>query len=367
MSEEPFERLHARISERISEPSVGPVSFMEVCGTHTMAIGRFGIRGRLPRELRLVSGPGCPVCVTSAADVDRAIALARTPGVTLLTFGDLVRVPGSRESLGKARAEGADLRVLYSPADALAIAAADPRRLFVFAGIGFETTSPAFAATVLRAREAGLRNLLVLPLFKLVPPAMEALAASEGFRIDGFLCPGHVAAILGAAPFRPLASRFGLPCVIAGFEAGDILDAVLMLLEQRASGRAEVEIQYRRAVPEAGNPLALRLQDRVFEPVDARWRGIGLLRGTGLAFRPEFLGFDALSRIPVEVGEVPDLPPGCACGEVMKGLKDPAECGFFGVACSPAHPLGPCMVSSEGACAAWHRYGGAGRGEGARP
>lgn len=344
-----YEQIHALVAR--------PMALMEVCGSHTMAIGRFGLRSRMPADLRLISGPGCPVCVTAASYVDHAIALSREPGVVVTTFGDMLRVPGSESSLATERGRGAQVRVLYSPADALAIAQAEPALKVVFLGVGFETTSPTIAATVLRASALGLKNFFVLPAFKVVPPAMEALAAAGEIQLDGFICPGHVSALIGEEPYRPIAEKYGLPCVITGFDAPEMLRGILALLTQRVQGRAWVENEYPRAVRSQGNPHAMALLARVFEPCDATWRGIGDLPLTGLGFRKEYSAFDASLHLPVELPEPVDLPRGCGCGEVMRGLKTPPECVLFGCACTPARPVGPCMVSSEGACAAWYKYG----------
>ncbi len=348
------EAAYARIAALVR----GPTAFMEVCGTHTMAIGRAGLRSRLPGDLRLVSGPGCPVCVTPAADIERAARMALEPGVTVATFGDLLRVPGARTTLQEARARGGAVKVVYAATEALDLAEIERSRTVVFVGVGFETTIPTVAATVLRAVARGVHNFCVLPAFKLVPPAMHALASDPGIRIDGFLCPGHVSSILGTAPYEPVARDHGIPCVVAGFEPLQILAAVEALLQQRADGRSVVENRYPQAVPTEGNPAAREILDRVFTPCDAHWRGIGPLPASGLAFRPEFAAFDATDRVPVPVPEAEDLPSGCACGEVMKGRIHPPECPLFGVACTPGRPVGPCMVSSEGACAAWFKYGG---------
>jgi hydrogenase expression/formation protein HypD len=338
--------------------SSAPVAFMEVCGTHTMAIGRHGLRFRLPARLRLISGPGCPVCVTDGAEIDRAIAMASVPDVIVATFGDLLRVPGSSTTLAAARAAGARVTLVYSPLEALELAEKTPAKRIVFIGVGFETTSPTIAATVLQAERHGIENFLVLSAFKVVPPAMLALAATGEVHLDGFICPGHVSSIIGSRPYEAVAEQFHLPCVVTGFEAEDLLEGIAMLLRQRVAGEARVEVQYQRAVPVDGNPRALELLDKVFAPCDAIWRGIGLIPGSGLAFRERYARFDAAVRVPVEVPATVGLPPGCSCGRVMRGLMVPPECALFGQACVPAHPVGPCMVSSEGACAAWHRYGG---------
>lgn len=347
-----------RYYARIAAAAARPTSIMEVCGTHTTAISRFGLRSRLPQFVRLLSGPGCPVCVTSCEQVDHAIAMAREPGVTIMTFGDMMRVPGSESSLDRERAKGRDIRVVYSPIDALRHATANPEQSIVFMGIGFETTSPTVAATLIRAMEKGVQNFFVLPAFKLVVPAMLALVSEHGSGIDGFLCPGHVSAIIGSTPYKRVAESCRVPCVITGFEALDILEGVAMLLDQIANGRSEVEVEYRRAVPQEGNPTALGLLSRVFRRCDARWRGIGVIPDSGMELSDDYAAFDARARLPVEVPPSRDLPPGCSCGEVLKGSLIPNACPLFGTACTPANPVGPCMVSSEGACAAYLRYGG---------
>ena len=338
----------------------GPTALMEVCGTHTTAIHRFGLRARLPQELRLLSGPGCPVCVTPSLQIDQSMALASQPGVVVATFGDMMRVPGSSSTLQCERSVGRDVVVVSSPLEALDLAQRNPAKLVVFIGVGFETTSPTIAATLVQAAEKNTDNFFVLCAFKVIPPALELLATAEETRIDGFICPGHVSTIIGSEPYGPVATEHNTPCVIAGFEAADILQAVVMLLEQIRDGRHEVEIQYSRAVQPAGNPVAGQYLERVFRVTDADWRGIGEIPLSGLELSEEFASFDALARIPVDVPTGPDLPRGCSCGEVMLGLKSPIECPLFGTACTPAKPTGPCMVSSEGACAAWFRFGGVG-------
>lgn len=349
--------LAARLAGRIVELATGPAAIMEVCGTHTMAIARFGIRSLLPPQVRLISGPGCPVCVTPQADIDRMIGIARQPGVAFCTFGDMVRVPGSRGSLAQARAEGADVRVVYSCLDAVDLAAGMPHKKTVFAGVGFETTSPTAAAAVLEAERRGLDNFLVYPSFKLVPPALELVLSSPALRIDGFLLPGHVSAVIGSRPYEFIVAKHGRPGVIAGFEPLDILGAVALLLEM-ISGRkpSAIRNEYARGVPEGGNPEATRVLGKVFQPADSEWRAIGRVPASGLAFRSEYQRFDASSVF--DAGDIPAFEPqGCRCGEVMMGAAQPDECGHFGRACKPESPVGPCMVSSEGACAAWHRYG----------
>jgi len=346
-------RLAGRLRELLARLA-RPVAVMEVCGTHTVAIARSGLEGLLPKGLRLVSGPGCPVCVTPQGEIERAVAAAKLPGVALVTFGDMLRVPARGGSLEAARSAGADVRMAYSPREALDAARADPGRQLVFVGVGFETTIPGFAAAVLEARAAGVRNFSVLSSFRLVPPALAAVVAA-GPALDGFILPGHVSAILGTAPYG-LLPKAGRAAVVACFEPLDVLLAIEMLLEQLVAGRPRVEIGYRRAVRPEGNPEARRLMHEVFEPADARWRGLGTLPASGLAFRREFGDFDAARRFALAAPEVGE-PAGCRCGEVLTGRAAPGECPLFGSGCTPEDPVGPCMVSSEGSCAARWKYG----------
>jgi hydrogenase expression/formation protein HypD len=342
---------------RLKTHTSRPVNLMEVCGTHTVAIFRHGIRQLLPANVTMLSGPGCPVCVTANGDLDKAIALAGMPGVTLCTFGDMLKVPGSTSSLQEARARGADARIVYSPLDALQIAAGEPERQVVFYGVGFETTAPTVAASILEAQRRGLPNYSVVSVHKLVPPALRALLSAADVRIDGFLMPGHVSAIIGSHPYEFIARDFGIPCVIAGFEPLDILQAMDMLLAQIATGEARVEIAYRRVVPPEGNPAALRTMAAAFVPVDAQWRGIGLIPGSGLAVRSELAEFDAERRFEIRTPP-PKENKACRCGEVLRGVIRPPDCPLFGKVCRPENPVGPCMVSFEGTCSAWYQYGG---------
>lgn len=331
-------------------------SFMEVCGTHTMAIARYGLKKLLPENVRLVSGPGCPVCVTPKEYVDHAVALAREPGVTVTTFGDMMRVPGSSANLLELQAEGADVRVVYSPREALAAARAEAGRRVVFLGVGFETTAPTIAATVKEAAAEGFDNFCVLSAHKLVPPALAALCGMDDLALDGFLYPAHVSAIIGARAYEFVARDFGLPGAVTGFEPVDVMQGIYLLLKQYADGVRRVDNQYARVVKEEGNPRARELLAEVFEPSDSRWRGLGEMAASGLAFAPAYERFDAARAIPVEVEEtVPDV--GCICGDVLTGARAPAECGLFGGRCTPEAPVGPCMVSSEGSCAAAYKYG----------
>lgn len=332
-----------------------PIKLMEVCGSHTVAIHRHGLRPVLPEGLRLVSGPGCPVCVTAADYVDSAIKLARTSGITVTTFGDMIRVPGSAGSLAEARAAGADVRVVYSPTDALSIAQAEPWREVVFLGVGFETTVPAVTGTMVEARGKGVQNFSVLSAFKTIPRTMRALVADPALEIDGFLCPAHVSAIIGSDAYLFLAQEFKRPCVVAGFEPLDILYGVEGLAAQLADGRAVVENQYSRVVKPQGNPRARAVIDGVLEPSAAVWRGIGPIPDSGYTIRDAWEELDAWRRFDASVPERGENP-GCRCGDVLRGSMEPPECGLFGRGCTPDRPIGPCMVSSEGSCAAYYRY-----------
>jgi len=331
---------------------------MEVCGTHTMAIARHGIRDLLPPQVDLVSGPGCPVCVTDAGYLDAAIDLSKR-GVVLATFGDLVRVPGSRSSLAEARGEGGEIEVVYSPEGALDLAALRPDRQVVFLAIGFETTVAPVVWLVKAALQRGVTNLSLLTAFKLVPPALSALAADPGVQVDAFLCPAHVSAIIGSEAYRPYV-ELGLPCVVAGFEPLDILDGVAEILDQIVARAPRLVNRYERVVKPQGNRRALELMATYLEPVDASWRGIGVIPASGLGLCAEYAAFDAVKRHGVVVTPG-SMPAGCSCGEVLKGKLKPDGCPLFGRACTPLRPVGPCMVSSEGSCAAYYKY--VGRGE----
>ena len=330
------------------------VRLMEVCGTHTMAIARHGIRDLLPENVALCSGPGCPVCVTDAGYVDAAIELARR-GCVIASFGDMLRVPGSEGNLAAARAEGARVVVCYSPAEALALARAEGASEVVFLAIGFETTAAPLAALLATAAAERAARFSMLTAFKTVPPALAALAEDPEVAVDAFLCPAHVSAIIGAGAYAPIAGRYGIPCTIAGFEPLDILLGIQDLLEQLADGEARVVNQSARVVKEEGNRKAQRVLAEVLEPVDAAWRGIGVIPGSGLAIRERLAELDAAHRHGVAVARH-DPEPGCLCGDVLKGKILPAGCPMFGGACTPDHPVGPCMVSGEGSCAASYRY-----------
>lgn len=356
-------KLASLLLEKIAVLADSPMRLMEVCGTHTVAIFRSGIRSMLPPGVELISGPGCPVCVTPAGEIDQAIALAKREEVILATFGDLMRVPGSKSSLQEERAAGSAIRVILSPLDAVQIAEENPDNTVCFFGVGFETTSPAIAAAVMEAGRRGLANFHLLSSQRLIPPAMRALLSGGGVKIDGFILPGHVSVIIGKAPYCFIAEEFGLPGVITGFEPLDILEGVYLLLRQRKEGRTEIEIQYSRVVQAEGNERARAIMEEVFAPCDSRWRGLGMIPGSGLVLREEFAAMDGAQVFDLPYEEVED-PPGCRCGEVLQGLIRPPECSLFGTRCTPEDPVGPCMVSTEGSCAAYYTYGrGAGGNE----
>ncbi len=341
----------------IHKTSRKPVQLMEVCGTHTMSIFRHGIRDVLPPTIKLLSGPGCPVCVTSQQEIDTFIAYTRQEDTIVATFGDLLRVPGTDSSLQKEKAEGRDIRVVYSAFDAVKMAAEQRDKRIIFLGVGFETTAPTIAASILAARNMGLDNFHVVSAHKTVPNALEALMTNEAVAISGFLLPGHVSVILGLNAYRPFFDRYQVPAVVAGFEPADILEAIRRLVAQVEKGRPQLDNAYPRAVSDTGNAKARAVLDQVFEPVDAHWRGIGIIPASGLAIRESLGQFDALRQMPVEVAAARE-PAGCGCGEILTGAKIPPECKLYRKACTPENPVGPCMVSSEGTCAAYYRYHG---------
>ncbi len=348
--------LCRRLLDRLKEEAATPVRFMEVCGTHTVAIFQSGLRSLLPETVVHLTGPGCPVCVTHESEVAAFLELAGRDDVIVATFGDLMRVPGPKgKNLKAASAEGASVEVVYSPFDALALARANPDRTVVFLGIGFETTAPAVAATIRLAREQGLANFLVMSFHKLVPPALRALLADPEARIDAFLLPGHVSAIIGVEPYAFLAEEYRVPSVVTGFEPLDILQALLHIIRMRRENDPRVVNEYTRVVPQHGNPKALAVMAEVFVPVDALWRGIGVLPRSGLALSEAYAAFDAFKVLGIALKDHPPLP-GCRCGEVLKGKIPPDRCPLFAKACTPATPVGPCMVSTEGGCAAYYKY-----------
>jgi hydrogenase expression/formation protein HypD len=349
--------LGKKLLEKIRRESRQPIKLMEFCGGHTVAIFKHGLRQLLPPNIEMLSGPGCPVCVTAGSDLDKAITMGKMPGVIITSFGDMVRVPGSRGSLQKAKAEGADVRIVYSAQDAVSIARENPDKAVVFIGIGFETTAPTIAASILQAEREKINNYYVLSLHKVCPPIMKAILDLGEVRLDGIICPGHVSAVIGSRPYRFLADDYGIACAVAGFEPVDILLAVDGLVEQIESGRPKVEIAYRRGVKPEGNPAALRLMEKVFKIGDADWRGIGVVPESGLEIRPEYEKYDAAKHFKVSL-EPAREPQGCICGGILRGVSTPLECSLFRQTCTPEHPVGPCMVSSEGSCATYYYYEG---------
>lgn len=330
-------------------------TLMEVCGTHTVAIARNGLRDLMPNETKLVSGPGCPVCVTSNEDIDTVIALARIPNVMIATFGDMTRVPGSTSSLLKEQAEGRSINIVYSPLDALKLAQEYPDKEIVFVGVGFETTTPLVAMAIKRAQALGLKNFSVFVAHKNMPNALEVIVSDPELKIDALILPGHVSTIIGTKPYEFLAEQYGIPGVITGFEPVDVLQGIAMIMRQLHEGRADIEIAYARGVMPEGNPVALAAIDEVFETCAATWRGLGEIPGSGYRIRDEFAEFDAMRRFQPDVEEVREHK-GCRCGDVLRGIMAPSECPLFRKVCTPENPVGPCMVSSEGSCAAYYRY-----------
>lgn len=348
-------KLARGLIETIHRLAPEHATLMEVCGTHTVAIARNGIRDLMPEGLRLASGPGCPVCVTCNRDIDTVIALARIPNVTITTFGDMTRVPGSTSSLLAEQAAGRSVEIVYSPLDALAFAKAHPEREVVFVGVGFETTTPLVAMAIKRAKAMGLSNFTVFAAHKNMPGALELLVGDPTLELDALILPGHVSTIVGAEPYRFLAEKYGIPGVITGFEPVDVLQGIAMLVRQLHEGRAEIEIAYARGVMPEGNPVALAAIDEVFETCTATWRGLGDIPGSGYRIRDEFANFDAVRRFEPDVEPTRD-PKGCRCGDVLRARIAPNECPLFRTVCTPENPVGPCMVSSEGSCAAYYRY-----------
>ena len=356
-------RLHSRdpealerLLDAIGRETTRPFRIMEVCGGQTHSLVRSGIDERLPALLTLVHGPGCPVCVTSLELIDRAHAIASRPDVTFCSFGDMLRVPGSHGDLLAQKARGADVRIVYSPLDALRIAEQDPTRKVVFFAIGFETTAPANATAIWLAKRRGVTNFSALVAHVLTPPAIDAILEDDDCRVDGFLAPGHVCTITGGSAYGDLARRHRVPIVITGFEPRDLLEGILMLVRQLEAGRHELENQYARSATASGNPDALRIVDEVFEVCDRKWRGVGSLARSGLALRDAYAAHDAARLYEVEA-IVADEPAACISGQILRGIRKPTDCPAFGTACTPDTPLGATMVSSEGACAAYHACG----------
>ena len=355
--------LAEKILGKIEALAGEPVNIMEVCGTHTVAIFRHGIKEMLSRKINLLSGPGCPVCVTPSALIDKAIVLSRQPEVLLVTFGDMMRVPGNFSSLENERARGAQIKVVYSAQEALNLAVRHLSRKVVFFAIGFETTSPTVASVVIQAYRQNQKNLFFLNAHKLIPPAMEAILAGGEISIHGFLCPGHVSTIIGSRPYEFIAQDYVIPCVISGFEPLDILQSVYLLLKQKATGKAKVEIQYKRCVKPEGNPIAQQILQEVFEISGSCWRGLGFIPNSGLKFREKYIQFDAEKMFAIdsflarEKLEAPSEEKNlCLCGEILRGVEVPSNCPLFANTCTPYHPIGACMVSSEGTCAIYYKY-----------
>jgi len=345
------------LAAKIAEYAEGlpDIKLMEVCGSHTMAIAKYGIRKLLPLNIKLISGPGCPVCVTANVYLDKAIAISRLPDVIITTFGDMIRVPGSTSSLEKERSKGSDIRIVYSTMDAIALAEKNPDKQIVFLGVGFETTAPTIAASILQAKDIDLKNYSVFCAHKTMPNPMEAIASGDKVNLQGFICPAHVSTIIGSEPYEFLAKKYGKSCVIAGFEPLDVLESVKMLVDQIRKGKSIVQIQYSRVTTVEGNLTALGIMDRTFEVCDAEWRGLGNIPGSGLKLRKEFETYDADLKYDIVVE--PTLEEtGCICGDVMQGISSPIDCLLFGTVCTPEDPVGACMVSSEGSCAASYKY-----------
>ena len=350
------QELGKRLVDRIHHYSTKPIKLMEFCGGHTVAIFKHGIRQLLPPTIEMLSGPGCPVCVTASPDLDKAIALAHLPKAIITTFGDMLRVPGSYSSLQMAKAEGSDVRVVYSAQDAVHIARDNPDKSVIFIGIGFETTAPTIAASIQQAEQEEINNYYTLSLHKLCPPIMKAILDMGEVRLDGIICPGHVSTIIGSHPYQFIPDDYGVASVVSGFEPLDILLSVDRLVNQIEAEQAKVEIAYRRGVKPEGNQAALKLMDTVFEVCEANWRGIGLVPLSGLRLKNRYQRFDAENNFTIDPGPSRE-PEGCICGHILRGVSTPIDCKLFGKACTPEHPVGPCMVSSEGSCATYYQYG----------
>jgi hydrogenase expression/formation protein HypD len=347
-----------KLAARIEVTKTRPLNIMEVCGGHTHSIFRYGLEGMLPASIELVHGPGCPVCVLPMGRVDDCVSIAEHPQVIFTTFGDAMRVPGSRKSLLQAKADGADVRMVYSPMDALALARNNPGREVVFFGLGFETTMPSTALTVLQAEADGIENFSIFCNHITIVPTIKAILDSPDLHLDGFLGPGHVSMVIGTAPYEFIADYYKRPMVVAGFEPLDVLQSVWMILKQISEGRAEIENQYTRVVPEAGNSPALAAVAKVYELREFfEWRGLGSIDHSGIKVREEYARFDAERKFAIPNLRIAD-PKSCQCGEVLKGVLKPWQCKVFGSLCTPETPLGALMVSPEGACAAYYQYGG---------
>ncbi len=352
-----------RLIEAVSKSISGAVDpkkqyrFMEVCGTHTMAIARYALKSILPPNIELISGPGCPVCVTEDDYIDKAIALSKRYNNITATFGDMLKVPGTKSSLEDAKARGADVRIVYSTMDAVELARKNPKKNVIFLGVGFETTAPTIASSIQEAKKKKIKNFFVLSCHKLIPPALTALLSDEGIQINGFILPAHVSAVIGSDAYGFLAKKFNMPGVVTGFEPLDVLQGVYMLIMQIKKRKPKIEIQYKRVVKKKGNLPAQRILDKVFTRYDAPWRGLGIIKKSGLRIKKEFSKLDAEKAFKIEKKKTPVVSTGCICGLVLKGMKRPIDCKLFKLKCTPLNPVGPCMVSSEGACAASYKYG----------
>lgn len=341
-------------ADQIKKISKKPVRLMEVCGGHTMSIQKFGLPWLLPDTVELVSGPGCPVCVTNRSYLDKAIAYSKLPNTIITTYGDLIRVPGSTSSLDREKASGADIRIVYSILDAMLLAKENKDKTIIFLGIGFETTAPSTAAGILKSSTASLNNFFVFSAHKIMPPAMETLI-DEGVKIDGYIGPGHVATITGESIFKDIPNKHNMGVVIAGFEPVDLMQSVFMLVSQIENNDPKVEIQYSRVVKPEGNVVAQQMMDEVFQLRDDWWRGLGTLKNSGLGINERYGKFDAEKMIEVDVEETIE-PQGCICGLILRGEKKPKDCKLFGKVCTPSNPVGACMVSTEGSCHAYYLY-----------
>jgi hydrogenase expression/formation protein HypD len=348
-------KISKYLAERIRYISKKEIKIMEVCGTHTVAIFRSGIRSLLPTTIKLFSGPGCPVCVTAQKEIDTFIMLARRNDVIITTFGDLIRVPGSFSTLQKEKANGADIRIVYSTFDALSIAKKNLNKKIIFLGIGFETTTPTIAAAIMIAKQEGVKNFYVISAHKLVPPVLESLAQKEEVNIDGLILPGHVSSIIGLNSYKSFFNQYQMPCVITGFEPTDLLRAIYMLVCQIESEKPKLQNAYTRAVSFEGNLTAMQLVTEIFDVHDSYWRGIGSIPKSGLIFKKKYAAFDAKAVFDVEYKDSYE-PQGCDCGKILLGIKIPPQCSLYETHCTPATPIGPCMVSSEGTCATYYRY-----------
>ena len=331
------------------------LNFMEVCGTHTMSISKFGLRKALSPKINLISGPGCPVCVTPMDYLDKAIGYSRQKNYIIATFGDMFRVPGSKSSLEKEKSCGADIRIIYSPLDCLKIAKEENGKRIIFLAVGFETTTPTIAGMIKEAQKADFRNLFILCGNKLIPPALEAVLHDKEVNVDGFILPAHVSTMIGYAPYKFVSEKYRIPCVITGFESLDILAGIEMLLEQIKNNRPKIGNEYTRFAKESGNLKAIALSNEIFMEEDTKWRGFGKIASSGLTLKGEYARFNIEMVEPIKVEEVKE-PKGCLCGNVVKGLNIPPDCKLFGKGCTPSNPIGACMVSSEGTCAAYYKY-----------